>query len=272
MKQRYKWLRCFVLLSMLLLPCFGWKVVAAEYEIVFKAGAHGTLNGQTEVSYHLSTEDYFPNEPEIVVEEGYVFLGWNKQLPQAGTKISGKQVYVAQYAVVIDGVTYTVRYVDENHADIATPKTMLGERGQEVIERAKVVPGYTFQEKEQRMIIEADAQMLFVYTLTNPEEVIRYETIEREVIVNSPSNTIPPSNLTPPNIEQEVVPDNETPLGDGEDEVEKVDDQETPLAKGQSTIMKGIGIFGVGMIVWGLLLLLWKQRRKKEGQSHEESM
>ena len=73
---------------------------------------------------------------------------------------------------MIDGVSYTVRYVDENKTDIATPKTMLGERGSQINERAKTVPGYTYQQAEQSFTLKDGMEIQFVYTLTNPNEVI----------------------------------------------------------------------------------------------------
>ena len=67
-------------MAMVMFPLFSIRVHAAEYEIVFKAGAHGTINGNKEASYRLSSDDVFPDEPDIQVEKGYVFVGWNKQL------------------------------------------------------------------------------------------------------------------------------------------------------------------------------------------------
>ena len=44
-------------MAMVMFPLFSIRVHAAEYEIVFKAGAHGTINGNKEASYRLSSDD-----------------------------------------------------------------------------------------------------------------------------------------------------------------------------------------------------------------------
>ncbi len=258
-----------------LLPMQIEKISAAEYEIVFKGGSHGTVDGKDKVSYRLSTEDVFPNEPEIATEDGYVFLGWNKELPEPGTKVEGKQVYVAKYGVLVDGISYTVRYVDEAGADIATPRTMVGENGSEITERAKVVSGYTFQQPTQTFTLNKDNQEIrFVYTLTNPEEVIRYEETIEEVPVNQtvPGNqnapaTTQPQGTTPDqgqggNEDTEVVEDQDTPQTNGE---EDIDDNETPLSKGEKdnnyAMIAGIG--GLAVLAAIIYLVVKKKKNNK---------
>ena len=64
-KTLCKILSCCLLMAMVMFPLFSIRVHAAEYEIVFKAGAHGTINGNKEASYRLSSDDVFPDEPDI---------------------------------------------------------------------------------------------------------------------------------------------------------------------------------------------------------------
>ena len=47
-KTLCKILSCCLLMAMVMFPLFSIRVHAAEYEIVFKAGAHGTINGNKE--------------------------------------------------------------------------------------------------------------------------------------------------------------------------------------------------------------------------------
>lgn len=61
MKKRNRFLTALsgiVMACLFLLPISTTDIKAAEYEIVFKAGSHGSVDGQKEVSYHLSTNDY----------------------------------------------------------------------------------------------------------------------------------------------------------------------------------------------------------------------
>lgn len=287
MKKRNRFLTALsgiVMACLFLLPISTTDIKAAEYEIVFKAGAHGSVDGQKEVSYHLSTNDVFPNEPTVSAEEGYVFKGWSKQLPSVGSKVTGKQVYVAKYGVLIDGVSYTVRYVDENKTDIATPKTMLGERGTQIVERAKTVPGYTYQQAEQTFTLKDGMEIQFVYTLTNPNEVIRYETITQEEVVNQVvpqengnQNNVTPTpnpNPTPAPNPDVVIPDDNQPNGDGNNDKDTdkdkdqtdINDQETPEGDGKGNdyamLAGGLGILVVAGIA--IIFMYWNKKRKTE--------
>lgn len=159
-----------MLCALLLLPLCALSTHAANYQIVFKAGAHGTIQGEKELVYECSSEDLFPDEPIVEAEKGYVFTGWNHALPEVGSKVSGKQVYVAKYAVMIEGVPYTVRYVDEQKKDIATPKTILRELGEQVEERAKQIPGYRAQKEQQQFVVAEHMEILFIYTLEDTDQ------------------------------------------------------------------------------------------------------
>lgn len=288
MKKYHNLIKAFtglLMACMFLFPVTITKIQAAEYEIVFKAGAHGTVNGQKEVSYRLSTNDVFPDEPVVTAQEGYVFKGWNKELPDVGSKVSGKTVYVAKYGVVINGVTYTVRYVDENKTDIATPKTMLGEQGSSITERAKTVAGYMYQQSEQTFTLTNEMEIQFVYTLTNPNEVIRYETITEEEIINQVQNqqnaNNPTTNNTPvvtpnPTPDQEIdIPDNPQPNGDGENgtqgEEDEVDipDNEQPQSNGRGPNYATIASIGGLAILLGGLVFFYFIKKNKEQAAEE---
>lgn len=250
-----------------LFPLMNVQVQAAEYEVVFKAGSHGSVNGGKEVSYRLSNNDIFPNEPDIKVEEGYVFQGWNKELPDVGTNVLGKQVYVAKYGVVINGIIYTVRYVDENKVDIATATTMLGEQGTEYTVRAKNVPGYTFQEQTKTFNLENNSQeIVFVYTLTNPELVVRNETIYENENVNQTVN----GNQTTTNPNDTNNPDDNNQGDNGQtgntpEEEENINNEENPLAKGDGAGNYTILIASIagGLLFIGAGVYLVMKRRKK---------
>lgn len=286
MKKRNKFIKALsgvVMACMFLLPITVTDINAAEYEIVFKAGAHGTVDGKKEVSHRLSTNDVFPDEPAIAVEDGYVFKGWSKQLPSVGSKVSGKAVYVAKYGVVIDGVTYTVRYVDENRTDIATPKTMTGENGTSITERAKNVPGYTYQQAEQTFTLSDGMEVQFVYTLTNPNEVIRYETVTEEEIINqvepvteepTPAPTPTPTPTPTPEPTPEPGPDvdiedNDQPNTDGDNE-EDINDNDQPKSDGKGPNYAMIAGVGGSAILLGAMIFYFLKKKNEEQAASEE--
>lgn len=248
------------------------QVHAAEYEIVFKAGAHGTIQGMRSVSYQRENGDIFPDEPTVVADSGYAFDGWSKQLPAVGSTVQGKEVYVARYITLVDGVEYRVRYVDENGVDIATQKVSITENGHTITERARILAGYQFDQAEKS--IQASTvknEIVFVYTLideqaatTNPPVVTVTEAQNQTGNPVNPDTQTPNVNPNPapaPDVEQVV--DDLTPQGDGE--VEQVEDNQTPLAVLENDNM--VWLIGAGGIVLiGVFLLALARKRKKGNQ------
>lgn len=263
-----KLLSGFMLVCMFLLPFSS--VHAADYEITFKAGSHGDVNGQEEVSYHLSTNDVFPDEPEIQVEDGYVFTGWNKELPPVGSKIEGKAVYVAKYGVLINGVPYTVRYVDENHIDITTAKTMLGEQGTSITIRAKNIPGYTYQQAEQTFTLDETKEIFFVYTLTNPDEVIPYNPDSSEN-QGAASQLLQNGNTAGQDgTINEDQANQRSGNGQSENESETVDENQTPLFGGNNAIGNFMivgGIVALAAVVAALIFLYFKKKKRETAET-----
>ncbi|MEG0366041.1 MAG: MucBP domain-containing protein [Coprobacillus sp.] len=256
-------LTCFVIFPLSLTNSH-----AAQYEVVFKAGANGTVNNQKSVTYTLGAGETFPDEPTVVAKEGYVFTGWNKALPMVGTKVEGKQIYVAQYDVLIDGISYIVRYVDEQGVTIATAKTMMAESGSRITERAKTIPGYTYQTATQEFVVDQNnKEIKFVYTLTNPEEKIIYQ--EEVVNVVVPGQARPGQTTTPgqanPDDNTTNIEDNKVPQGNGEND-ENIDDQDVPLAKGNQSIDNVLLYSGIAMVllllIGGIIIV---KRKKKQG-------
>ena len=270
-----------VLACMFVVPATTLKLNAASYQIVFKAGTHGTINGQKEANYQLTSEDAFPDEPNVEAESGYVFAGWNKELPSVGSTVTGKQIYVAKYNVVVNGVNYTVRYVDENGVDITTAKTVLGEKGNDYTVRAKTVAGYTYKEATKTFTLnEENTSITFVYSLTNPNEVVRNETVFEEETVNqvvpgqttnngntnAGNNTNNPNQGTQGNEQEEEIEDNEQPKGDGNEE--EIEDNKQPESKGEpagsnSMLIFG-GITGAALLICGVWFLIAKRKNHAE--------
>ena len=244
----------------------------AQYEIVFKAGLHGNIDGNKSTSFKLTAGSIFPDEPVVRVEEGYVFKGWNKELPSVGSTVEGKQVFVAQYDVLVSGVNYMVRYVDEGNVAIATPKASMAEDGSTIVERAKSIPGYTYQQAQQQVTInEKNKTVTFVYTLTNPREVIRYE---EEVINQTVDGTNTNANA---NGNNQNTGNNDNNQGNangennnGQDQGnETIPDDQTPKANGNKAedntkMIMGASAVALLLVIGGILLVMKKRNAVKE--------
>lgn len=270
LNKMIKHISLFLLALTIMLPTSFMQANAAEYDIIFKAGAHGTLNENKEksVTHSIQSGDVFPNEPVVNVEEGYIFTGWNKELPEAGSTVNGKHIYVAQYDVEINGVSYIVEYQDQEGVIISTSKSAMGELGSTIIERAKVIPEYTFTTSQQEVILTEGAnKVIFTYFLTNPNE--------REIIVEEVTNVTVPGTTgtagttgtpTTPQTPTENVEDEDTPLADNPNDNETVEEDDTPLAKGNeknvSVIIAG-AVFATAFIV-GLWWFLVKKKKRKQ--------
>ncbi len=240
---------------------------AAQYEIVFKGGLHGTVDNQKSVSYRLEANSLFPNEPSVQANDGYVFAGWSKQLPAVGSKVDRKMVFVAKYDVLVNGISYIVRYVDEDNVPVATAKTMMAEEGSTIVERAKIVENYAFVEATQEFVLsENKKEIVFVYRATNQKEQIRYEEEQVNVRGGTQGNqTGGNQGGTPGNTEEVAQPDQPKGGGNGEE----VGGKDTPLAQGDASDYLPAMLAGVaGVALLGLIaFIVMKRKKEKESET-----
>lgn len=153
--------------AMLLVCCVVPGFAAGkQYDVVFRAGSHGALNGSHKsVVETVAYKAAFPDVPDVTPEQGYVFAGWNEALPAYGSAVTQRQTYVAQYRRLLAGVQYRVRYVDSLGAPLRSPKFAVAEKGSTVTERAKAVAGYTVDAGEKRLTAQQDGlEIVFTYT------------------------------------------------------------------------------------------------------------
>lgn len=263
----------------LIVPMMFTKVSAAsQYDIIFRAGAHGSLYGENKLVVTKEYGSTFPDEPTLTVDEGYVFAGWSKELPAPGSTVTQKETYVAKYVPIVSGQEYRVRYVDQNDVDIVTPKIALANEGDNVEERAKTINGWPVDALTKSIVITKDKnEIKFVYTV--PTDQLQPEYVSEEVInyvdqvttipgatVATPATT--PTTSNPSNPSQAggqtsgdtTIDDNQTPLDNGQqnnqedqtNEEESIDDNETPLAKKDASSLSNVAVISGGI----LLLLL----------------
>lgn len=174
------------------------------YVVEFRDGSHGQVDdslARQEIEYNGQAD--VPTTDEITPDTGYYFTGWNKEVEQT---VTGKAVYVAQYARILDGVEYTIRYVDTAGAELWAKRVGTTERGELITATAPEIEGYTVDAAQKEVRADGDgAQITFVYTTTEaPREVIE----EHVQTVNVPGDT---------NIITETVPGTTADTGAGTD-------------------------------------------------------
>ena len=254
---------CSFLFSCLL--CMNICVVqAASYEISFRGGVNGTVEGQKSVTYTVEENSKFPDEPQVEAKDGYVFVGWNKQLPEVGSLVNGKEVYVARYAAVVSGIRYTVHYVNEIGVDIATQRTMVAEEGNEVTLRAKVIAGYESKEKQRKVIVDKEHHVFkFVYKLIDKDAVDKNANQNQQTQQTTGTATSQVSGQ-----EQTVDKETDAVNGNTKDEIktEKEEENKTPLAGLFGNDHSNIGYLaaGAGCLLFLILLFFWKKRKKEK--------
>lgn len=238
---------------------------AATYEVTFRGGLNGSVEGKKSVTYTVEENGTFPDEPQVEAKDGYVFVGWNKQLPAVGAPVTGKEVYVARYAAVVSGIRYTVHYVNEIGNDIATQRTMVAEAGNQIVLRAKTIPGYESTEKTMSVTVdEAHHVFKFTYKLVDESAVQPYENNNQQA-QHAAGNMTTAQNgngQTDNQDEQNTENNNDKEKQELEDETEN----KTPLAGlfGKDGSNLGYIGAGVGVILLLVFFLLWKKKKKEK--------
>lgn len=160
------------------LPCLNSVQAATTYEIVYRAGAHGSFNGESKYVVEKAYGTAFPDDPYydnlLAVDDGYVFTGWNEEMPDT---VTGKTTLVAKYAPIVNGVEYRVRYVDQNDVDIVTPRIAIGELGSTVSVRAKTINDWPVDQTTKSIeLTNGTNTITFVYTVPEDEVQTEYVT------------------------------------------------------------------------------------------------
>lgn len=112
------------------------------YNIEFKAGAEGTIAGDTSYTQPVTYGDKLDAESVAAMVQpnaGYYFTDWNKTVE---TTVTGKATYVAQYAKIIEEASYRVRYLDTYGNELSTQKVVAASKGGTVVEYARPIDGY----------------------------------------------------------------------------------------------------------------------------------
>ena len=261
-------------------------VSAKSYEVVFRAGAHATFSdGSTKKVMDVEFGEQIPYDPytenQLKIEDGYVFTGWSKEFPE---KVEEKITLVAKCVPVVSGTQYTVRYVDQNDVDVATPFIALANKGTTVTVYAKQVNDWPVDASRKQLTINDDTnEIKFVYNV--PEDEVQPEYIT-EVVTNvvdqvttitegggtgaggaaGAGGTAGTGTGAGGDAGTTTIDDNEVPQGDGTGDTTTIDDNETPLAKGEdSSNSNMMYIAGGATAVIILAIIAYILSKKKKG-------
>ncbi|SHE73752.1 MucBP domain-containing protein [Lactonifactor longoviformis] len=270
LKNRIKLLLSVSVLAVMVCSAVPVYAEGRTYDVVFKAGSHGTLEtsdekGLSSITFKQAYGEFTKaGDVGIKEEDGYYFTEWSPEVEDTVTK---RTVYVAQYARLVDSVMYKVNYVDAEGSSVAAPKFQECNVGDSRTERAVTVTGYTADENVKTAVISSgNVEITFTYTANGPEVETVTETntvtvpgpTTTNVVTQTgtpgttttpgaaatPGTTTAPEATTPettaPTEEPgtTTIPDEEVPLaenpGGGEDNEDQdtttIEDEEVPLA------------------------------------------
>lgn len=269
------------------LPCLNTVLAATSYDIIYRAGAHGSFNGESKYVVEKEYGTAFPDDPYydnlLAVDEGYVFKGWSEEMPDT---VTGKVTLVAKYAPIVNGVQYKVRYVDQNDTDIVTPRLAIGELGSTVTVRAKTINDWPVDQTSKSIeLTDGTNEIKFVYTVPEDEVQIEYVT---EYVTNTVDEivTVPATAGTGTTVGTgtgvtgatggagagttttgdgtTTIDDNETPQAGAGDET-TIEDNETPQAgakdSGSNNAIYIAG--GAGAVILIAIVAYLLSKRKK---------
>lgn len=274
-----------------------------EYKITFKSGSQGVFNvsdlgknatyndKHTSVTYTVKAGEAFPDVPELIINEGYRNNMWSDELPTVGSRVTEKQVYVAKYTKLVNGVEFTVKYVDTNGVEIATPTIYTTDLGIEEVVRAKTVEGYQPDSLQKRLVVSREnVEIQFVYTSTEQateapviEQIVYVEGEPVYVDVVQPGATVGTTTAGTTGGGTAVggttgetagdqttdIEDNETPqAGVDGDNTTNIEDNETPQAGANESDTNNTALYvggGIGAVaVLALIAYLLSKRKKGE--------
>ena len=276
-----------------------------EYKIIFKSGSQGVFNvsdlgknatyndKHTSVTYTVKAGEAFPDVPELIINEGYRNNMWSDELPTVGSQVTEKQVYVAKYTKLVNGVEFTVKYVDTNGVEIATPTIYTTDLGTEEVVRAKTVEGYQPDSLQKRLVVSREnVEIQFVYTSTEQateapviEQIVYVEGEPVYVDVVQPGATVGTTTAGTTGGGTAVggttgetagdqttdIEDNETPqAGVDDDNTTNIEDNETPQAGANESSTDNTALYvggGIGAVaVLALIAYLLSKRKKQEAE------
>lgn len=209
--------------------------------------------------------------------------GWQP----ASAKVLSNATYVVQYGALVEGVDYTIRYVDAvTNVDVETPVMGKANVNETIAAYAKNIEGYTFDSQSKTTVLVEDAEknvITFYYTAEDDtvyvDEIIN-NVIPGDVVVveqEVPPTTTPddgttttPEGGTTPETPDDTptgdIDEDDTPLaGDDDTPSGDIDEDDTPLAGGDEAKDNNVMLYtGIGaIVVIGLIAAIIAMKKRK---------
>lgn len=280
----------------LLIPSNATNIFASDrtYEVTFKSGSQGVFDvsgldsnatyneKHTSVTYKVNAGDAFPEVPELIINEGYRNNEWSQTLPAVNSPVEEKEIYVAKYTKIVNGVEFTVRYVDQNGVELDTPTIYTTDLGIEEVVRAKTIDGYTPDALQKRLTVSREnVEIQFMYTPTDiaeppvQEQIVYVEgdPVYVDVVQGETNTGTAPGATTPGGGDAGVAGD--TPLEDVEDpdtpqgggNTVDVENPDTPQAGGDKDNQNNNMLYiagGIGIVALIALIAYMLTKKKKQ--------
>lgn len=254
-------------------------VEAKSYEVIFRAGAHATFkDGSTKKVINVEYGKPIPYDPytesQLEIEDGYVFKGWNQTFPD---KVEEKTTFVAKCVPVVSGTQYTVRYVDQNDVDVATPFIGLANKGDTITVYAKQVKDWPVDASSKQITIGNTNEVKFVYNVPEDEVQTEYITEYQTNVVDQVTTiqqgggtgaggTTGTGGTTNAGAGTTTIDENQVPQGNQTEGTTSIEDNETPLAKGQKSSSNNMMYIagGAGLVIILAIIAYVLTKKKKQ--------
>lgn len=203
----------------------------------------------------------------------YVKTGW-----EPAGNIKQNETFVVQYGSLVNGVDYTIRYVDATtNTDVATPVLGKANKNETIAAYAKNIEGYTFDtQSKTKVLVENDEENVITFYYTAEDDTIYVDNVVNNVVpgdvevvtetVGEPTAPGEGQPATPAEEETEVVEDNDTPLANGNETEETIEDNETPLANNADELQRNNMLLysGIGAVVIVAIIIAVIMNKKKK--------
>ncbi len=284
-----------------------------NYTVRLYAGAQGTFSDGTDCLVYKNLKpgaqlSFHQGDVKLDNASKYYVRGWKVSGRDNDTTsellssltVSGDLDLVVSYGILGENVAYTVRYVDEQGAELYPSESFYGNIGESPMLAYRYVEGYAPQAYNltgELLANPADNVYTFTYTrLATPEDVTVVQPEEETVTTTTTAPAAAaaaatedaPATAVEPAAEE--IPDDAVPAAETPATVEDIRDNETPLASGlEDGIVNGmfrkadIGdeaflseppVLGVGLgliLLAGVIIgLVFVAKKRKE--EHQEAM
>lgn len=254
------------------------------YTVRIFAGEQGSFNGDDVLVYDNLTAGnvitFDANSVTLPDDSRYYVSGIRKSgvdnhdpnYPQkSAITVTGDEDYVVAYGVKSKIVAYTVKYVDENNAELLPPKTYYGNVGDKPAVAFEYFEGYVPQAYNLTKTLsenESDNVFTFKYAKGSSEEIVTivYRNVNGNVVVNAVGGNANAANGT-------AIADNGTPTAAPQDTVD-LDSNDVPMSNAANANDQSsnvwLWVFGAVLAAAAIAAAaVFLRRRNREGYEEE---